>query len=152
MLALAEQAGSVAVRVCARQLCAPPSSLPHTNSAQLGSLHAPPPHTRAQEEECVLQRELLAAQQRVHESLCDNVNTQAAMGALCDLVKASNVYLAWRQDAAGGSRGAGRSDEGLVGANRDLGASVQLGILGAHWGAAVSGWSVVRRPSSRCDS
>ena len=27
---------------------------------------------------------------------------QAAMGALCDLVKAANIYLAARQDAAGG--------------------------------------------------
>lgn len=118
-----------------------------------------------QEEERQLQRELDAAQRRVHEALCDNINTQvgctghaglkrafqgcqgsargacheppggigcpstqatpgaywtnvericlppccanaptlqAAMGALCDLVKAANIYLAARQDAAGG--------------------------------------------------
>ena len=68
----------------------------------------PPPNSAClQEEERVLQRELLAAQQRVHAALCDNVNTQGAMGALCDLVKAGNVYLARRQDAAGGQGRAG---------------------------------------------
>ncbi|PRW33977.1 Cysteinyl-tRNA synthetase isoform C [Chlorella sorokiniana] len=56
---------------------------------------------RWEEEERQLQRELDGAQRRVHEALCDNINTQAAMGALCDLVKAANIYLAARQDAAG---------------------------------------------------
>ncbi|KAL4430549.1 hypothetical protein ABPG77_005789 [Micractinium sp. CCAP 211/92] len=56
---------------------------------------------RWEEEEKKLQQELDATQRRVHEALCDNINTQVAMLALCDLVKAANVYLSKRQDAAG---------------------------------------------------
>ena len=56
-----------------------------------------------QEEERTLQRELDAAQRRVHEALCDNVNTTGALGALCDLVKAANIYLAARD--GGGAEG-----------------------------------------------
>ena len=40
-----------------------------------------------------LQHEVDAAQRRVHASLCDNVNTATAMAALCDLVRAVNIYL-----------------------------------------------------------
>ncbi|KAI3425944.1 hypothetical protein D9Q98_007914 [Chlorella vulgaris] len=56
---------------------------------------------RWEEEERGLAAELDCAQRRVHEALCDNINTQAAMGALSDLVKAANVYLA-KRDGAGG--------------------------------------------------
>lgn len=104
-----------------------------------GALECEPCHpTPPQEEERQLQRELDGIQRRVHEALCDNINTQvaavgaravwrafasgacastrrhlsrhpgyppppsqAAMGALCDLVKASNIYLAARADGAG---------------------------------------------------
>ena len=59
---------------------------------------APPP---TQAEERTLQAELAGAQARAHEALCDNINTAGAMAALCDLVKATNIYLAARADAAG---------------------------------------------------
>jgi len=41
-----------------------------------------------------LVRALFQAQQAVHERLCDNFDTPGAMLALCDLVKATNTYLA----------------------------------------------------------
>ena len=37
------------------------------------------------------------AQARVHEALCDNINTATVMDELCALVKHVNVYLAKKQ-------------------------------------------------------
>eukprot|EP00887_Chlorella_sp_A99_P008002 scaffold12.g8002.t1 len=54
---------------------------------------------RWEEDDRQLQAELDAAQRRVHASLCDNLNTAAAMAAICDLIKAVNVHLA-RQASA----------------------------------------------------
>ncbi len=56
-----------------------------------------------QAEEVQLSGEVAAVQRRVHEALCDNVNTRAAMDALGDLIKAVNVYLA-KKDAAPGEK------------------------------------------------
>ena len=172
-------------RRCQRRLPPWPARVSGTQVPLLpgGRAHRAPPHPRLigpeQEEERQLQRELDAAQRRVHEALCDNINTQvgggvgwieippggvcagrvagcgsrwrragasdapapcrsahppsagrhgravrpgqglpalddspawpsspspatqAAMGALCDLVKAVNIYLAARADAGG---------------------------------------------------
>lgn len=47
---------------------------------------------------------MTAQQAAVHTALCDNIDTAAAMDALCELVRLVNVYLATRQRtaAAGG--------------------------------------------------
>ena len=48
-------------------------------------------------QEADLGKRIQAAQQRVHESLLDNLNSKAALDALLDLVKDTNKYLADRQ-------------------------------------------------------
>lgn len=48
-------------------------------------------------QEAELGKHIQAAQQRVHESLLDNLNSKAALDALLDLVKDTNKYLADRQ-------------------------------------------------------
>jgi hypothetical protein len=53
------------------------------------------------EDDVQLQRGLSAAQAAVHESLLDNINTRGALDAIQDLVKATNLYLARRQEAGG---------------------------------------------------
>jgi cysteinyl-tRNA synthetase len=44
-----------------------------------------------------LSARLSSSQQAVHSALCDNINTAAAMDALSDIVKATNIYLAKRE-------------------------------------------------------
>eukprot|EP00195_Chlamydomonas_chlamydogama_P001473 CAMPEP_0202920984 /NCGR_PEP_ID=MMETSP1392-20130828/77139_1 /ASSEMBLY_ACC=CAM_ASM_000868 /TAXON_ID=225041 /ORGANISM="Chlamydomonas chlamydogama, Strain SAG 11-48b" /LENGTH=790 /DNA_ID=CAMNT_0049614513 /DNA_START=176 /DNA_END=2548 /DNA_ORIENTATION=+ len=48
-------------------------------------------------DEVELHQKLTGAQKQVHDSLCDNINTAAAMDALSDLIKAVNVYLAKKE-------------------------------------------------------
>ena len=48
-------------------------------------------------QEADLAKRIQAAQQRVHESLLDNLNSKAALDALLELVKDTNKYLADRQ-------------------------------------------------------
>jgi hypothetical protein len=45
-----------------------------------------------------LHKAILDAQVKVHESFTDNLNTAGALDALAALVKATNLYLASRQD------------------------------------------------------
>ncbi|GAB4823051.1 hypothetical protein N2152v2_010097 [Parachlorella kessleri] len=59
------------------------------------------PHARWDAEEQQLSAEVSIVQRRVHEALCDNINTRAAMDALADLVKAVNVYLAKKDSTPG---------------------------------------------------
>jgi len=49
--------------------------------------------------ELELSSRLLSSQQGVHAALCDNINTAAAMDALSDIVKATNIYLAKQEEA-----------------------------------------------------
>jgi len=49
--------------------------------------------------ELELAQRIAAAQAAVHTALCDNVNTAAAMDAVGDLIKATNIYLAKQQEA-----------------------------------------------------
>lgn len=53
-------------------------------------------------QEAELAKRIQAAQQRVHDSLLDNLNSKAALDALLDLVKDTNKYLADRQHHAQG--------------------------------------------------
>jgi len=48
----------------------------------------------SQGQEKELQRNLEACQKAVHTSLCNNVNTRAALDSMFDLIKAVNIYLA----------------------------------------------------------
>lgn len=48
----------------------------------------------------MLARAVQQAQQEVHETLLDNINTAAALDALSSLIKATNQYLAAKQAAA----------------------------------------------------
>ncbi|KAF5828717.1 tRNA synthetases class I (C) catalytic domain-containing protein [Dunaliella salina] len=56
-------------------------------------------HPIAQAAELELSSRLLSSQQGVHAALCDNINTAAAMDALSDIVKATNIYLAKQEEA-----------------------------------------------------
>lgn len=72
-----------------------PYTCPHTDC------HAPSasrlPH---QEDELELNAKVQAAQQAVHERLCDNIDTAGAMDALSDIIRAVNNYLS-KKEAAG---------------------------------------------------
>ncbi len=49
-----------------------------------------------------LEKHVQETQQRVHDALLDNLNTQAALAAVCDLIKETNKYLsACETDASG---------------------------------------------------
>lgn len=52
--------------------------------------------------EAALAKNIQAAQQRVHESLLDDLNSKAALDCLLDLIKDTNKYLAERQGNAQG--------------------------------------------------
>lgn len=53
-----------------------------------------------QADEFGLQKNLSDAQRLVHESLCDNINTRAALDALGELIKLTNIYLT-KKEASG---------------------------------------------------
>lgn len=66
----------------------------------------PPATTQAAEHD--LSARLASCQAAVHSALCDNLNTAAAMDALSDVIKATNVYLV-KQQVWGGGVGGGES-------------------------------------------
>ncbi|KAF8056247.1 CARS1 [Scenedesmus sp. PABB004] len=67
-------------------------------------------------EEVALSDAVQEAQARVHEALLDNINTAGALDALAGLIKATNLYLAAKQDAAAAAAAAPPSDAGLAAA------------------------------------
>jgi len=54
--------------------------------------------TRWGRDEAALAQAIGEAQDRVHERLCDNIDTPGAMDALAALIKATNLYLAGKEE------------------------------------------------------
>ncbi len=104
-----------------------------------------------QSDEQHLSAKLTATQTAVHTALSDNVNTAAALDALADLIKATNVYLAHKQVGAGApggglwARGTWHASEGVQTRAQLLCCSPdhrRKGVLARHccWAAAVLMW------------
>jgi cysteinyl-tRNA synthetase len=82
-------------------------------------------HTRTQADEFALSGAIQEAQSKVHEALCDNINTPGALDALTGLVRATNTYLAAKQAAAGAAAAV------HAGSNGDAAAAAADGLAAA---------------------
>jgi hypothetical protein len=70
----------------------------------------------SQDDELALSAAVQEAQVKVHEAFVDNINTAGALDALSGLIKATNLYLAGKQQAAAAAAAAadGADASGLL--------------------------------------
>lgn len=105
------------------------------------------PHTPSlaplQDDEFTLSSAIQDCQSKVHEALLDNINTPAALEAVCALIKATNTYLAAKQAAATATAAAAASSSSNngVGAAAAAGGGVNGSSSGSNGAAAAAGLS-----------
>jgi cysteinyl-tRNA synthetase len=91
--------------------------------------------TRWGKDEFALAAAIGEAQDRVHERLCDNVDTPGAMDSLAALIKATNLYLAGKEEAQRQRRqagGAGAAANGSSAADADATPAIDDGAIPAQ--------------------